>query len=90
MLINYVSCSYNLWVISTLAPHLVKSAFISMKAQSLTHLVAFYDGVTASVDQGKLWTSSIWISVRPLIWSPTSFLLLNCRVIGLMDGLLDG
>jgi len=34
--------------------------------------------------------STTWTSVRPLIWSPTTYLLLNWRHIGLEIGSVQG
>ena len=57
--------------------------------KGLTKLVACYDGVTRWIRDEQM-RSSIWTSVRPLTWSPTTFLLLNLRDTGLVDGLLNG
>jgi len=45
-----------------------------MKGRScLTNLISFCDQVTHVVDEGRLWMSSTWTSVKPLLLSPTEF-----------------
>jgi len=44
----------------------------------LTNLVPFHDGATATVGMEELWMPSIWTSVKPSTWSPTTSFSLNC------------
>lgn len=58
----------------------------------LSSLLVFYKGVATSVDKGRTTSegmSTTLISVRPLEWTPTTFLSLSYRDISLTDGLLD-
>ncbi|KAK4806903.1 LOW QUALITY PROTEIN: hypothetical protein QYF61_012624 [Mycteria americana] len=56
----------------------------------LTNIVAFYNGVTASVDKGRAMDVIYLDFCKALTLSPTTVLLLNWRDMGLMDELLDG
>jgi len=49
--------------------------------------VAFFDGVMASVDRGRI--SSTWSSAKLLTWSLTTSFSLNWRGMDLKDGLFD-
>lgn len=56
----------------------------------LTKLVALYDRVNASVNEGKPTDVIYLVFVKPLIWSPITLLPLNGRHMVLIDKLLDG
>lgn len=53
-------------------------------------LVAFYDGVPTSADNGRV-TDEICLNFcKAFDLAPESILLLNCRDMGSMGGLFDG
>ncbi|GAB0204767.1 mitochondrial enolase superfamily member 1 [Grus japonensis] len=56
----------------------------------LINLVAFYDGVTASVDKGRVRDIATWTFARHLTLSHTTSLSLNWRDMDSMDGPLSG
>ena len=65
------------------ARDLRQQAWLHQGKSYVTNLVAFYDGLTASVSKRK---ASTWSCARPLTWSPTTSLSLNWRDRDLKHG----